>query len=169
MADDGELYACYDPSMIKAMRALIAKADIISPNFTEACFLADLDPHEADRSGFMQELCDALHSLGAKEVIITSTPTPEGHAVLYSAGYGAMPQSHPYLHIPCYYTGTGDIFSTLVLAYTLKGVGRDQAITLATGFISRVIQYSVERGRDGRAGVLLHEMLPEWGQTCGSE
>lgn len=159
MADEGELYSCYDPSMITAMRTLIGQADIITPNYTEASFLADLDAANADDPGMWQTLCDKLHGLGAKEVIITSTPSSSGHSILYSAGPHVGLQCFPYKHIPCYYTGTGDIFSTLILAAALMGIERPSSIRMAADFISRSIQYSLERGREGSAGLLLHELI----------
>jgi len=41
MGDDGKLYsACY-PELIAEMRRLCARADIITPNLTEACLMTD--------------------------------------------------------------------------------------------------------------------------------
>lgn len=162
MADDGKLYSCYNEDMILAMRRLVSRADIITPNFTEACFLSDMKPEAAGEKDFMRSLGDKLHALGAKDVIITSAPDAQQQRIIYSSGLGEQLQSFSYQHIPCYFTGTGDIFSALILAYALNGIERKQAIPLAAAFISSAIQYSVEHGRDGSAGVLLHEILPTW-------
>ncbi|MEE4604208.1 MAG: pyridoxamine kinase, partial [Desulfobacteraceae bacterium] len=41
MGDNGKPYTTMTPEMIRGMRSLIAKADVITPNFTEAAFLLD--------------------------------------------------------------------------------------------------------------------------------
>ena len=42
MADDGKLYPVFKPDIVMEMRKLIAKATIITPNYTEAALLADI-------------------------------------------------------------------------------------------------------------------------------
>ena len=39
MGDEGKLYSIYTPQMQEQMKRLVRKADIITPNYTEACFL----------------------------------------------------------------------------------------------------------------------------------
>lgn len=41
MGDEGRPYATYTPAMCNGMRNLVAKADMITPNLTEACILAN--------------------------------------------------------------------------------------------------------------------------------
>lgn len=158
MADDGALYSCYDESMIHAMRALVAKADLISPNYTEACFLADLPCRPLCQKSCLQELCEKLHRLGAKELVITSVPFAEGgHAVLYSDGNDFELFKNDY--IPCFYTGTGDIFSTLMLAYRLQSMDIHEAIGRANKAIYRAIEISQKAGQAGAEGVLWEQIL----------
>lgn len=160
MADDGKLYPCYTKSMIQAMRRLVAKADIITPNFTEACFLAGLEPFQNPEPGFTEELCHKLLALGSKELVITSYPiNDQDKSVLYFSAKTPKPVCFSYKHIPCFYTGTGDIFSTLILIYALKGIERLDAIPKAVEFIQQAILYSLDQGRDGNAGVLLQEII----------
>ncbi|MEG2857909.1 MAG: bifunctional hydroxymethylpyrimidine kinase/phosphomethylpyrimidine kinase, partial [Clostridia bacterium] len=40
MGDNGDIYATYDKNLCSEMRRLVARADIITPNLTEACILA---------------------------------------------------------------------------------------------------------------------------------
>ena len=39
MGDDGKLYPVFGPEYVDAMRTLVKEATLITPNFTEACFL----------------------------------------------------------------------------------------------------------------------------------
>lgn len=158
MADHGTLYSCYDQSMILAMRALVARADIISPNYTEACFLADIPCQKECSERNLQALCSRLHLLGVKELIITSVPYEEGkNAVLYSKDQDFELIKSAYL--PCFYTGTGDIFSTLMLAYRLQSMDIREAIVRATKTIYHAIELSQAAGQDGKEGVLWERIL----------
>jgi len=158
MADHGKLYSCYDQSMIQAMRHLVARADIISPNYTEACFLADLPYGQKCTGQDLQKLCERLHKLGAKELIITSVPHEKwDNAVLYSSG--AELELFKCAYIPCYYTGTGDIFSTLMLAYRLQAMDIHEAINRATQSIYHAIELSQIAGQPGAEGVLWEKIL----------
>jgi pyridoxine kinase len=160
MGDNGELYSCYDESMILAMRTLVARADIICPNYTEACFLAGKDLTEIRDEAALHRLCRDLHALGSKEVIITSVPRQNGDSeVVYSAAMNATPQHFPYKYLPCFYTGTGDIFSALMVAYRLRKVAIGQAIPRAIELIYHAIELSQKNSQPGAEGVNLEQIL----------
>ncbi|MCB5264720.1 MAG: pyridoxamine kinase [Candidatus Cloacimonetes bacterium] len=164
MADGGELYSCYDESMIQAMRRLVARADIISPNYTEACFLADVPCRQKCTDASLQELCAKLHKLGAKELVITSVPyEKESNDVLYSSGQDFELFKTAYL--PCFYTGTGDIFSTLMVAYRLQAMDIREAISRATKTIYKAIELSQAAGQSGAEGVLWEQILCQKSQN----
>ncbi|HQQ67509.1 MAG TPA: pyridoxamine kinase [Candidatus Cloacimonadota bacterium] len=160
MADDGKLYGCYCEDMVEAMRKLVAKADLITPNYTEACFLAGweyrMDRNEED----LQRLCADLSALGPKSLIITSVPdtSAEGSRVLYHTPKQGS-KSFPCSYIPVFYPGTGDIFCALILALHLNGYSIEAAIPKVTAFIHRAIAYSMQSGEDHREGVLLESLL----------
>src|SRR6056297_2812865 len=46
LGDDGQLYGPFDSTMVEEMRRLVEKADIITPNVTEASFLLDVPLQE---------------------------------------------------------------------------------------------------------------------------
>lgn len=160
MADNGELYGCFDESMIPATRRLIAKADIIFPNYTEACLLAGMDPCTDPDPISLNELCHALLDLGSKEVIITSVPAAQDSCeVLYLASKKAKPKHYPCKFIPAFYTGTGDIFSALMVAYRLRQVDIDLAIPQAIELIHDAIALSLKNKQPSAEGVNLEQIL----------
>jgi len=74
LGDNGRLYTNFDESMIREMRHLAAKADVITPNLTELFYLMD-KPYKADNTDeelktYLRLLSDA----GPQVVIITSVP-----------------------------------------------------------------------------------------------
>jgi pyridoxine kinase len=160
MADDGQLYGCYDDSIVSAMRELVGKADIITPNFTEACLLAGFE-YRADYSEQdMQELCLRIAELGPKSLIITSVP--DAHAgdsrVLHYTIDGGLTY-YDCNYIPAFYPGTGDIFCSLLLALIIRGSDIKTAIPVAIDVIHKAISFSLKSGEDHREGVLLEQLL----------
>ena len=43
MGDDGVTYDMYTSGLLTAMKELVARADVITPNLTEFCLLTDID------------------------------------------------------------------------------------------------------------------------------
>ena len=72
MGDGGALYSNFDMDYVERMKKLCARADIITPNVTEAALLTDMtvDEIETDRKGI--EIClDRLLLLGCRKIVIT--------------------------------------------------------------------------------------------------
>lgn len=142
MADDGVLYKCYDLSMVEAMRKLIARADIITPNFTEACLLCQEPCTPTATEEQVSRICHKLYQLGAQKIVITSVPL-EGvdHSVvaLFSPSLNS-PKYFLCKYIPCAYPGTGDIFTSLLVAKLLHGSSIQSAIQEIVSFIYRAIR-----------------------------
>ena len=72
MADNGRLYAGYEQDFVKAMREFCTKSDVIMPNLTEACLLADY-PYlgETYDKTDIERLCERLSHLHNKHIILT--------------------------------------------------------------------------------------------------
>lgn len=71
MGDEGRPYATYTPAMCEGMRNLVAKADIITPNLTEACILANRPYSNTITITNALALAHELTQLGPKRVIVT--------------------------------------------------------------------------------------------------
>ena len=66
MADNGKLYPLFDLDFAAQMARLCAKADIIVPNLTEACFLTGMEYREHYDEQYIETLLDKLAALGNK-------------------------------------------------------------------------------------------------------
>ena len=74
LGDNGRLYTNFDMDMVKEMRHLITKADVITPNLTELFYLLD-KPYKADNTDEeLKEYLRLLSDKGPQVVIITSVP-----------------------------------------------------------------------------------------------
>ena len=161
MGDDGKLYPVFDSTMVAAMKNLAARATVITPNYTEACLLTDTPyapaPPTEDQ---LDTVCEKLLALGPKAVVITSVPCDAQHISITSmeASQG-FPESYRVDRLPFGTCGTGDILTSTLAGYLLKGKDLNQCVQGAADFLSYVIQATLDAGTDPREGVLLEGCL----------
>ncbi len=162
LGDNGRLYTNFDESMIREMRHLAAKADVITPNLTELFYLMD-KPYKADNTD--EELKTYLRLLsdtGPQVVIITSVPVHgESHKTSVYA-YNRVGDRYwkitcPYL--PAHYPGTGDTFTSVITGALLQGDSLPIALDRATQFILQGIRATFGYEYDNREGILLEKVL----------
>ncbi|MDC7224064.1 MAG: pyridoxamine kinase [Spirochaetales bacterium] len=163
MGDDGKFYGPYSREMTDAMRRLCAKADLITPNFTEAAFLLgeeyrpDLDREE------LRIWCRRLSDLGPGRVVITSIPLREmGDRHVSLAGWdrdSSLFFTSSVRRVPQSYPGTGDIFTSLLTGALLRGESFRRAVKGAERKIQLVIRRTSSYNLPRREGVLLERYL----------
>lgn len=162
LGDNGRLYTNFDESMIREMRHLAAKSDVITPNLTELFYLMD-KPYKADNTDeelktYLRFLSDA----GPQVVIITSVPVHgESHKTSVYA-YNRVGNRYwkitcPYL--PAHYPGTGDTFTSVITGALLQGDSLPIALDRATQFILQGIRATFGYEYDNREGILLEKVL----------
>ena len=165
MGDDGELYSTYTPDLMKGMRTLARKADMITPNLTEACFLTDTPYRDTEKMSpeetmaYVNLLMDKLESFGTAETVITGIHLANGS--LANLGRNAD-GSRFWVSKPRQarsYPGTGDIFSSVLLGAFLKDMNFESACEKAASFTSEVIQGSAPINTPAREGVALESHL----------
>ena len=140
MADDGELYCGLSDSTVDFLRTIVAEADVITPNYTEAALLAgrpyraEGETHESIRS-----LIDGLRGIGAKSVVITSAVVDGRDLVCgYDHEAGAC-FSFEYERVPVFFPGTGDIFSAVTLGRLLQGGTLEESAKAAARVVYRMV------------------------------
>ena len=162
LGDNGRLYTNFDESMIREMRHLAAKADVITPNLTALFYLMD-KPYKANNTdeelkSYLRLLSDA----GPQVVIITSVPVHgENHKTSVYA-YNRVGDRYwkitcPYL--PAHYPGTGDTFTSVITGALLQGDSLPIALDRATQFILQGIRATFGYEYDNREGILLEKVL----------
>lgn len=163
MGDDGKLYPVFGPEYVDAMRTLVKEATLITPNFTEACFLlnepCDMTPPSGDK---LRAMTEKLVGMGAKQVVITSVPASENEirVVSFDSVTGEYAErTTP--RIPFTTCGTGDVFTSVVTGSLLRGETLASAAELAMRFVNRVMEYTKEAGTDPREGVIVEPCLKE--------
>lgn len=167
MGDEGKLYNGVGEETVALMRELIATADYIVPNYTEATYLAGV-PYQC--GGTTREelyaLADKLHALGAGSVLITSARMlVDGgwEPIACVVGYDAAAGQHfilPYEELPVRFPGTGDIFSAVFMGHILCGDALKTAAQAAMQTVSKMLAQNADN-QDKYKGIPLETCLED--------
>ena len=163
MGDDGRLYSSFNDDIIPEMRKLVAKADVITPNYTEAAYLLGESP---DKKNFTvdtaKDWLKRLSDMGPSTVIITSAPDMYHDKNTNVLAYDSLGETFWKVgcqYIPAAYPGTGDTFASVVIGSLLQRDSLPVALDRATQFISQCIKASYGYNYPKRDGVLLEKEL----------
>ncbi|KPM07131.1 pyridoxal kinase-like protein [Sarcoptes scabiei] len=123
LGDDHKLYV--PEELIGIYKEIIPMADIICLNAFEAELLSGVPV--CDESSALSAI-EKLHRLGPKTVIITSIDIPEHRLMLIGSSYSKYPSNQEKAEIYKFelpkiearFTGTGDLFASLFLAWFTK-------------------------------------------------
>jgi len=161
MGDNGKLYRTYTPEMCRRMAKLAEKADLITPNVTEAAILLgeDLRDMPRDENAFRDWLV-RLSRNGRRSVVITGVSLASGQVgagVLCreSGGIGFFMDSEE----PGCFSGTGDLFAAVLLGALLRGENLADASKRAVAFVRRCAAYTIKLGAPVLDGVNFESQL----------
>ena len=157
MADHGKLYPALNEDIILGMKKICSVADVIIPNITEASFLTNNEYKEEYDEAYIQKLLKDLYALGAKEIILTGVGYEKGKiGAVYFNGKEVV--SYFSTKIVDSYHGTGDIFSSIIVANIMKKVNILDNLTEAVEFIIECI-LNTQSDPTHRYGVKFEELL----------
>ncbi len=141
MADDGELYDTYNEKLCEKVKMLTKKANIIAPNLTELCILCGADYKEISRENNtlkIAEIASSLLSEKLETVIITGVKAQDEIKNIIVDKNGTNTVKSRLLGGS--FSGTGDLFSSIVCGAIVNGNSVYDAVKLATEFISKSIK-----------------------------
>lgn len=140
MGDNGVPYPVCTPALQEQIAGLVRRAQVVTPNLTEACMLTGAS-YRAVSALEGRALLDAVTSLasaiaasGPKTVIITGVHS-EGRIFNVTLHPGGRHLVGRPIHGGSY-SGTGDLFASAVCGGLLRGLPVERAVTLATDFLS---------------------------------
>lgn len=161
MADNGKLYKGFTPEFAKAMAGLCAKADLVVPNLTEACFMLGVPYTESYDEEFIRDILKKLTDLGAKRAALTGIsfdPSKLG-AYSYDSESGRY---YSYFNdkMPVAYHGTGDIFASATLGALMNGHSTESALAVAVDYTLECIKLTMQDENRRAYGVNFEQALP---------
>lgn len=157
--DHGKCYRNFDMNYVEAIKALLPYASVITPNFTEACFLAGNDYEQEFSISTINKVCEKLLCLGPSNVVITSLPEDE------SGKSGNMIADRNTKEVINYrstgdaYPGTGDIFTAVMIGSLLQDKCLKESCQRAHEFVYDCLEKSSQYDYPVREGVMLESVL----------
>lgn len=158
MGDYGKLYRTFKNEVAEGLRSLVDEADYLTPNLTEASILlgVDYDPQAADDELFA--LASRL-SEGKRGVVISGISRGEKllNFVVTKEGEKAKIEEKK---IGPDRSGTGDVFSSVILGALLNGETLIEAVKIAADFVVASVKKAEEIGIPTTDGLPIEETLP---------
>ncbi|WP_029324652.1 bifunctional hydroxymethylpyrimidine kinase/phosphomethylpyrimidine kinase [Butyrivibrio sp. AE3004] len=163
MGDGGKYYSNFSNGMLSRIKKLTYDADIITPNLTELCILAGINPNQlindADKKDKLRNILDIVEKIrisSHQSIIVTGIQTNKNelsNLVISQSNTEIIPCKYNGLS----YSGTGDTFAALLLGYLFNGNTIYEAVSNATEFISNAT--SVTKSVDRNYGIDFEKIL----------
>lgn len=150
MGDNGSVYGIYSAELLQKMKNLSVKANMITPNLTEACLLADVDFEGLVSSYVGKALLEEITEVGKwlkndaevkQDVIITGIKVTENNTeYMYNL---AITEEGVYTErqklFDRSFSGTGDLFASTMCGLKMNGHTTAKAMEIAGQFIYKSI------------------------------
>lgn len=160
MGDNGRIYSTYSKELCDKMKSLAERADIITPNITEACILASEDYIGENISAeFAKKLADKLNGNGARSVVITGITSGDTITTFVFDRERGEYHSVDTRRIKESYPGTGDLFASVLCGAVTNGVSLLEATKFASKFVEETTEYTSRFDTDHNDGIAFEPFL----------
>lgn len=182
MGDNGARFELFSSGFQQEMKRLAKRADIITPNLTELCLLADADPgmaanrEDAGADGDGAEkgsagIVDTAEKLarhvmqdGPKEVVVTGIRFRDSSDGREMMGNLAVTKDRTQFYAQPFigegYSGTGDLFASVIAGGKARGDDLAEDVKLAGEMIALAIQDAVRDNVPRNEGAEYEKYLP---------
>ncbi len=159
LGDHGQAYRTCTPELCNGMRRLAESADIITPNLTEASLLLE-QPYETIQAIDPAEIVRRLSLEGRRSVVLTGYSTGDGQtgALCFDRADGSI-QAVQVQRVPRDFSGTGDLFTSVLTGAMLKGLPLIQAAQAAADFVQSCAARTLAAGNTDGEGVDFEPLL----------
>ncbi len=160
LGDGGRLYQGMEKENVDALRRLVRKADVITPNMTEASILTETDMKASYSNSDISMIVGLLENIGPEKGVITSVPLALGR--LSNVAYdGDDIRIFSFEDEGISYPGSGDLFASLFLSLLFKGSSFFPSVKISGEITSSAVKYSKDIRRERRLGVTLSSVMSE--------
>lgn len=161
MGDNGSLYTGFNQQFADKMAELCSKADLITPNMTEASYMLHVPYKEVYDETYIKEMLVSLTELGAKRAALTgiSFNTDKIGVYMYDS---VSKKFYSYFNewFPAVFHGTGDIFAASALGAYMHGMELSDSLALAVDYTLECIRCTLKDPNHREYGVNFEEALP---------
>ena len=168
MADNGKLYPAFDEAYAAQNATLCAKANLIVPNITEACFMTGTKYRTSYDEAYPRELVEKLSALCPGTVVLTGVSLSEGKTGVMGRD-GKTGEWFTYQNdlVNASYHGTGDIFSSVLAGGLTRGIPLGEAVKLAADYTADTIRATLKNPAKPWYGVDFEATLPALVEQVG--
>ncbi|MBB6444361.1 pyridoxamine kinase [Bacillus benzoevorans] len=153
MGDSGEVYKLFTDELLVLMKELVKRANVITPNVTECCLLTGLSykklqgyANEKDYLKALENAGNILQQESGAQVIITGVNPPSADSLRKLIGNMYLDGSKTFYSTIQYngksYSGTGDLFASVIMGSMMRGENLEKAVQLAETFLTAAINDS---------------------------
>ena len=158
MGDHGKIYRSVTETFCEEMKQMIAEADMITPNVTEACILTGKSFSEEMEEKEYRDMAFRLQDMGSEKIVITGIR--KGNSVLNLICESKdsceiiqneiAGESRP---------GTGDLFSSIIAADAVKDKDFKESVKRAADFVAMCTKVSHDLNMPIQDGVCFENFL----------
>lgn len=172
MGDNAEVYSNYSSELLDGMKELSRSADLITPNLTEACLLADIDIDRIARYqdsdsllAFARDTASTLRAAARvdQDVVITGVKCRNDEIPVIcnvtATADGIEESRFPFFDRS--FSGTGDLLASILCGCRLNGMRTEDAVDLAGRFLCRSIEDTMLENISANDGINFEKFLIE--------
>ncbi|MDD2979669.1 MAG: pyridoxamine kinase [Hespellia sp.] len=170
MGDDGNAFSFYNEHFGIGMRALVDKADVITPNYTELCLLTG-EKYEELHDGFsLDDLQRKITRIGrslcnrpGKQIVVTGIVYTEERTGEKQIANMIVTEKESMMTSQVYqngsYSGTGDLLTSVIAGGIVRGDSMKDVLRLAEQFVGAAIADAVRENIPRNNGVNFEKFL----------
>lgn len=170
MGDHGYKFDIFSIEFCRKMRELAKMADIVTPNLTELCILTDTDyrmienmTDEKHLLTVIRQLAENLRKDGSRTVVVTGIQFCDNEDGIRKMGNLAVTGKETHLaafpYVGGSYSGTGDLFASVLAGGLARGENLKSMMELAGSFIEKAITDAVKEEIPRNDGVEYEKYL----------
>ena len=172
MGDNGKRIKSFSEDLLSAMRRLTSKAEVITPNLTELCLLAGeeygditatMDHGEDVYLEKIQAVAEkVLAEAEVPQTVITTGIRRKTKEAEYIGNLIVTADATSYHESPYTgqsFSGTGDLFASVVIGEMVQGRDADSAVKKAMAFLQPAIEEATAEKIDRNHGVNFEKYL----------
>ena len=163
MGDNGTFYSGFNEDFAALMGSLCKKADVITPNLTEASYMLKV-PYLEEKGyskDYIEDVLVKLSGLGVKKPVLTGIRfnRDEIGAAAYDSTTGKFVEAFNE-RIPQRFHGTGDIFASVLTGALVKGFSLQESLALSVDYTLESIKATINDPNARNYGVNFESAIP---------
>lgn len=158
-ANRGKCYEGFDLNYVERIKQLISIADIITPNFTEACFLSGEEFKGEVSEWKILKICYNLEKIGAKNIIITDIPSEDKKTVKIAIFSNSKLEMISVEKLRGNYPDSGAIFTAVLTGAIENKKSLKESVVIAEEFLKSCILESNKHRYSNKEGLIYENSL----------